>query len=47
MLDDPTAAAAPNPASRVCIAALLALVILLVLWETVLAPLRPAARGSR
>ena len=43
MPDDHTAAAAPNPASRVCIAALLALVILLVLWETVLAPLRPGS----
>lgn len=43
MLDDPTTATAPNPASRVCITALLALVILLVLWETVLAPLRPGS----
>ena len=43
MLDDPVAAAAPNPAPRVCIAAFLALVILLVLWETVLAPLRPGS----
>jgi len=33
----------PIPAARACTAALLALVILLVLWETVLAPLRPGS----
>jgi len=39
----PPAASAPLPVARVATSALVALVMLLVLWETALAPLRPGS----